>query len=73
LIIVLHDLEIGKFRTIKTEDFIIRTTGYNLNKNTSPNIKENTDDLLCSVFENDEVINFWKRSTALSMFGKSYE
>ena len=36
-------------------------------------MREQINKLLYSIFENEEVIKFWKVSTALSIFGKSFE
>ena len=70
---MLYDLELGNFRTIKTTDYIIKTTGYNINLKRNDEIKEKINKLLWSIFENDNIINYWKLSTALSIFGKSFE
>ena len=70
---MLYDLELGNFRTIKTTDYIIKTTGYNINLKRNDEIKDKINKLLWSIFENDNIINYWKLSTALSIFGKSFE
>ncbi len=48
-------------------------TKYSVNKKSNPKIRERINKLLYSIFENVGVINFWKFSTALIIFGKSFE
>ena len=68
-----YDLEFGDFREIRHEDYIIKNTKYSINKKSNPKIRERINKLLYSIFENEGVINFWKISTALSIFGRSFE
>ena len=70
---LLYDLEMGKFRNIRREDYIIKNTKYSINIKSNPKIRERINKLLYSIFENEGVITFWKMSTALSIFGKSFE
>ena len=70
---ILYDLEIGSFRKIKYDDYIIKNTKYNINIESNKEIRNKINDLLYSIFENNNVINFWKISTALSIFGRSFE
>jgi putative DNA primase/helicase len=70
---LLYDLEIGNFRKIRHNDYIIKNTKYNINIKSNSKIRERINKLLYSIFENDGVITFWKISTALSIFGKSFE
>lgn len=70
---ILYDLDIGNFRKIKYDDYIIKNTKYNINIESNKDIRNKINDLLFSIFENNDVINFWKISTALSIFGKSFE
>ena len=51
----------------------MKTTGYEINLERNNEIKKKINKLLWSIFENDGVINYWKLSTALSIFGKSFE
>ena len=70
---LLYDLELGQFRKIRHDDFIIKNTKYSINIKSNPKMRERINKLLYSIFENEGVITFWKMSTALSIFGKSYE
>jgi len=70
---ILYDLEIGKFRKIETSDFIMKNTKYSINTKSNSNIRDKINKLLYSIFENEDVIKYWKVSTALSMFGRSFE
>ena len=70
---MLYDLEKGKFRNIEPEDFISKTTGYEIKLEKNENIRNKINNLLYSIFENEDVIKFWETSTALSIFGKSFE
>jgi len=70
---LLYDLEIGQFRKIRTNDYIIKNTKYEINIKSNPKIRERINKLLYSIFENEGVLTFWKLTTALSMFGKSFE
>ena len=68
---LLYELEIGQFRKIRTNDYIIKNTKYEINIKSNPKIRERINKLLYSIFENEGVLTFWKLTTALSMFGKS--
>ena len=70
---MLYDLEIGHFRRINYDDYIVKTTKYNINIKANPTIRKQIQNLLWTIFENERVIDFWKLSTALSCFGKSFE
>jgi len=70
---LIYDLEIGDFRKIRHNDYIIKNTKYSINIKSNTQIRERINKLLYSIFENEGVINFWKISTALSIFGKSFE
>lgn len=70
---LLYDLEIGNFRKIRHNDYIILNTKYSINIKSNPKTRERINKLLYSIFENEGVITFWKISTALSIFGKSFE
>lgn len=70
---LLYDLEIGNFRKIRHNDFIKMNTKYSINIKSNTKIREIINKLLYSIFENEGVITFWKMSTSLSIFGKSFE
>jgi len=70
---IVYDLEFEDFREIRHEDYIIKNTKYSINKKSNSKIRERINKLLYSIFENEGVINFWKISTALSLFGRSFE
>jgi phage/plasmid-associated DNA primase len=69
----LYDLELGKFRSIRPNDYISMTTKYSINMNSNPIIRDKIENIIYSIFENLNVINFWKTSTALTLFGRSFE
>ena len=70
---LLYDLEFGGFRKIRQSDYIIKNTNYSINIKSNSKIRERINKLLYSIFENEGVITFWKLSTALSIFGKTFE
>jgi P4 family phage/plasmid primase-like protien len=64
-----YDISIYQFRDIKPNDFISRTTGYNINLKKNESIRKELDDLLLSIFNNCSLVEYYKYITSLSLFG----
>jgi P4 family phage/plasmid primase-like protien len=68
------DVTIGEYRSIKPSDYISMTVGYNaptqdeINKH-----RKNIDDLLWSIFEEKDVIDYWLKTIGLGFFGNKSE
>jgi len=79
---ILYDYTLNEYRLIKKTDFITLTCGYDIKYKTIadkiiPNInishENNIKKIINSIFEDDEINNFWMVSTALSLFGNKHE
>jgi putative DNA primase/helicase len=66
------DYNTCEFRDIKTTDFITKTTEYNLPEKSESDIKY-INNLLYSIFENNEIVEYWLATTGLSLFGNKLE
>jgi P4 family phage/plasmid primase-like protien len=75
---ILYDNKINEYRNIEKSDYITLTTGYDLeykiinNKivpNRNNNIITKIKEFLYTLFENDELVNYWLNITAVSLFG----
>jgi P4 family phage/plasmid primase-like protien len=68
------DLTIGQYRDIKTEDYISMTVGYDApTVNIINKYRKDIDNLLWSIFEDKEVINYWFKTISLGIFGNKNE
>jgi P4 family phage/plasmid primase-like protien len=68
------DLTLGEYRNIKPNDFISMTVGYN--SPTTEIIKtyrKDINNLLWSIFEDNEVIDYWFTTIGLGIFGNKNE
>lgn len=76
---ILYDSKINKFRKIEKNDYITKTTNYklelknNLTPKTDETIKQKIYDFLYSLFEDNEIVNYWLEITAKSLFGNDKE
>jgi P4 family phage/plasmid primase-like protien len=69
-----YDIVLGKFRAIQPQDYITKTTRRPAPRApVSPALKSKVDDLLWSIFENKEVIEYWWTTVGLSLFGNKSE
>jgi P4 family phage/plasmid primase-like protien len=65
----LYDIQNKKFRKISPTDYITKTTKYNLNNyNIDDEIKKQIYNLLFSIFENDEMVEYYLIFNSLSLF-----
>jgi P4 family phage/plasmid primase-like protien len=79
---VLYDYTNNTFRKIKKDDYIIKTTGYDLkykvvNNNIVPirieKINKELNSFIMSLFEDEELFNYWFNVTAKALFGNEKE
>ena len=63
-----YDISLNEFRDVEPTDYISVTTGYNAPEKSNPEIKKQVDDLLFSIFEDDDMIEYFKIITSLSLF-----
>lgn len=64
-----YDIKNKIFRKINPTDYITKTTKYDLNDyNIDENMKNKIYKLLFSIFENDEMVEYYLTSTSLSFF-----
>lgn len=68
----LFDFQNNCFRNIEPNDYITKTTKYNLPEKSNDDFKF-INKLLGSIFENNEVVEYWLATTALSLFGNKLE
>ena len=64
----LYDMKICKFRDIQPNDYVCKTTRYKINTKSNKTIREEIDKIFWSIFEDNDVINYWKITTGLSLF-----
>jgi len=79
---ILYDYTNNTFRKIKKDDYIIKTTGYDLKYKIINNkivpvrnetINKELKSFILSLFEDDEMSNYWLNITAKSLFGNEKE
>jgi P4 family phage/plasmid primase-like protien len=70
---MLYDNTIKDFRPIKANDYITRTTNYNINVKSNPTLKEKLIKLIRSMFESDEIYNYHLQTISNSLFGNKNE
>lgn len=68
----LFDYNINEFRKINYNDYITKTTKYKLPDKSQDDIVF-IYKLLYSIFENNEVVEYWLATTGLSLFGNKLE
>jgi P4 family phage/plasmid primase-like protien len=68
----LYDFDKLQFRNIEPTDYISKTTKYNL-PNSNKDHRDFIMKLLFSIFENDEMVEYWLTTTGLSLFSNKYE
>lgn len=68
------DIKVGEYRDIKSEDYISMTVGYKApTLNIINKYRKDVEELLWSIFEDKEVIDYWLKTIGLSMFGNRSE
>jgi len=77
-----YDFTTNTYRLINKDDYIIKTTGYDLKYKVINNkivptvdnkIKEELKQFIYSLFESDELVDYWLNITAQSLFGNDTE
>jgi len=80
---ILYDYNLNKFRFINKDDYITITTGYELKyeiindeikiKKINEDVKLKINKIIYSIFEDDEIVNFWLKITSKSLFNNKNE
>lgn len=70
---MLFDFTELQFRNIKPNDYISKTTNYNIDTEINEDIQLKIKNLLWSIFEDDEVIKYWSLTTASALFTNKFE
>jgi P4 family phage/plasmid primase-like protien len=63
-----YDISTKKFRQIEPDDYITITTGYKAPTKSNTNIRKDINDLLFSIFEDNEMVEYYKIINGLSLF-----
>ena len=69
----LFDLEIGRVRKILKSDYVMMNTGYDLDPERNAESSKMIVDLINSIFNDPEVIDYFLKTLALNLFGKNFE
>lgn len=65
-----YDYTNNTYRNIRKSDFITKTTNYDYDeKKVSPIIRKKIYDFLYSLFEDNQIVEYWLKITAMSLFG----
>ena len=70
---MLYDNTIKDFRPIKPNDYISKTTKYNISTKSNPEMRKKITTLIRSMFETEEMTNYHLLTIALSLFGNESE
>lgn len=70
---MLYDAIKKEFRPINRNDYISKTTRYELNKKSNSKIREKITSTIRGMFATDEMYTYHMQTIALSMFGNDYE
>lgn len=67
---LVYDLQIKGFRKIEPcKDFIMKNCGYNIDTKSNPEIRKDIHNVLISIFNTDEMVQFWLKVQAKMFFG----
>jgi P4 family phage/plasmid primase-like protien len=66
-----YDLDIKGFRSINRSDYIEKSTGYNINAKSNPEIRKNLNRILFDIFDSEHMVEYYKKIISMSMFGNS--
>lgn len=69
----LFDYNLKQFRPIEPQDYINKTTKYNIDLKRNEQEKQKITNLVKSMFSSDEVYEYFMKITALSLFNNSFE
>ena len=61
-------MKIKEFRNIEPSDYITKTTKTNAPIDINENKRTIINNLLLEIFGNDDLVNYWLKTTALSLF-----
>ena len=65
---LVFDLSLNSFRDIRPSDFITKTTKYDVVPTSNKNVRKLVTDFLWSIFENQEMVDYWLTTTSLTLF-----
>ena len=68
-----YDMKIKEFRNIEPSDYITKTTKTNAPIDINENKRTIINNLLLEIFGNDDLVNYWLKTTALSLFTNKFE
>jgi len=68
-----YDMKIKGFRNIEPSDYITKTTKTNAPIDINENKRTKINKLLLEIFGNDDLVNYWLKTTALSLFTNKFE
>ena len=68
-----YDMSIKSFRNINPDDYICKNVGYSKPTSVHQDDTKFIKDVIHSVFENDEIINYWLVTKSLSLFTNKFE
>ncbi len=69
----LYDIKIKEFRNIEPNDYITKTTKINAPSHINDSKMEYIKELLLGIFGKDELVDYWLKTTALSLFTNKFE
>ncbi len=71
---MLYDLTKNEYRRIQPDDYICRTTGYDLpTKDSDPEIREELNNIFKGIFPDEDTRNYFLKATALAFFTNRFE
>lgn len=68
-----YDIKLGSFRDIKPTDYISITTKYDAPEQSNLKYRKKINELLYSIFEDNEIVNYWLTTIGLSLFTNKFE
>lgn len=69
----LFDYKLKKFRNIEPQDYISKTTNYDITPNRDKQQSEKIYNLINTIFSSEEVKNYWLKTTSIALFNNSLE
>ena len=70
---MLYDFSINDFREIRPNDYISRTTGYDINLKSNGKIRDEINNLILDIFNTKEMCEYYKYIIGSSFFGNTEE
>jgi P4 family phage/plasmid primase-like protien len=70
---LVFDLSLERFREIRKDDFITVTTNYDVNTKSNASVRKQLMELIYTLFEDDEMVQYWLNITGYSLFTTKLE